>query len=260
MERLELPAVGDQLGGQPVEQFGVGRLVPLGPEVARRPDDPPAEVVLPDPVGHDPGGQGVVGAGDPVGQDRPTAGRLRARSGGRERRGRGADHLEEPGLDLVARGCAGSPGAGRGFRGPRRRPRSRPGPGRRATLLPLQLLELACGARDSCLAFASPRMRGAFATDHPGELGRGQRPWASRATPSAFGGRERPVREAGAGPGDGQARGRARPGNSRAGSARRPCFSSTVPDCSVPFAVDPVVLDDLRSRRRVSREPSSESR
>ena len=75
VDRLEPPAAADQLGGEPVEQFGVRRPLALRAEVAGRGDDPPAEVVLPEPVDDHPGQQ-VAGAGvdvgHPVRQARPA--------------------------------------------------------------------------------------------------------------------------------------------------------------------------------------------
>ena len=74
VDRLEPPAAGDQLGGEPVEQLGMrGRLAPNA-EIARRRHDPPAEMVLPEPVDDHPGRQGIVGLGEPAGQGRPAAG------------------------------------------------------------------------------------------------------------------------------------------------------------------------------------------
>ncbi len=75
MQRLEMPAVGDQFGGQPIEQFGMGRLVALKAEIAGRANDPAAKVILEMPIGHHAGRHRVVFRGDPVGQHRsPAAG------------------------------------------------------------------------------------------------------------------------------------------------------------------------------------------
>ena len=57
MHRLDRPAAGDESGGEPVEQLGMGRRLAAEPEIGRRGDDPPAEVVLPDPVDHHAGRQ-----------------------------------------------------------------------------------------------------------------------------------------------------------------------------------------------------------
>ena len=56
-----------------VEQLGVGGRPAPGAEVVGRGDQPPAEVVLPDPVDHDPGGQGVRRVDQPAGQLQPAA-------------------------------------------------------------------------------------------------------------------------------------------------------------------------------------------
>ena len=66
VEVLERPAVFDQLDGQPVEQFGVGRGFAVGAEVVGRGDDSAAEVVLPEPVDDDAGRQRLVGPGEPA--------------------------------------------------------------------------------------------------------------------------------------------------------------------------------------------------
>ena len=72
------------------------RPVALEAEVVRRADDPAAEVMLPDPVGHDPGRQRVVGRGDPVGQHEAPAAGLRAPGGGGGMAGAGcAEDREE---------------------------------------------------------------------------------------------------------------------------------------------------------------------
>ena len=75
MHRLDAPAALDEGMGQPVEQLGMRRRLAVLAEVARRRDDPPAEMLLPDPVDHHPGGQRVVGARDPPRQRHaPAAG------------------------------------------------------------------------------------------------------------------------------------------------------------------------------------------
>ncbi len=62
VDRLDRPAAGDEPGGEPVEQLGMGRRLAAEPEVGRRGDDSPAEVVLPDPVDHDTWRQGIARA------------------------------------------------------------------------------------------------------------------------------------------------------------------------------------------------------
>ena len=62
VDRLDRPAAGDEPGGEPVEQLGMTRRLAAEPEVGRRGDDSPAEVVLPDPVDHHAGRQGIARA------------------------------------------------------------------------------------------------------------------------------------------------------------------------------------------------------
>ena len=71
-------------------------------EVLERGDDAAAEVVLPDAIDDDPGGERVVGRGDPLGQREAPA---RGASVGPRNLGRriaAGDHLHEPGLHLRA--------------------------------------------------------------------------------------------------------------------------------------------------------------
>ena len=75
VQRLEPPAVLDQLTGQPVEKFGVRRQFALQVEVAWGTDDAAPEVVLPKPIDHHARQQlprPVFGVDQPVGQ-RPAA-------------------------------------------------------------------------------------------------------------------------------------------------------------------------------------------
>ena len=60
MDRLEAPALGDQLGGEPVEQLGVRRPAAVEAEVARRLDQARAEVGLPEPVDDHAGEQRIA--------------------------------------------------------------------------------------------------------------------------------------------------------------------------------------------------------
>ena len=81
MDRFQMPAAPDELAGKPLEEFRVGRGIGLGAEVARRRDQPGAEVLLPDPVDDHAGGEASrssLGIGDPAGQARAAsfAGRL----------------------------------------------------------------------------------------------------------------------------------------------------------------------------------------
>ena len=68
VKRLLRPVQADELGGQPVEQFGVRRQRPLGAEVVLGGDQPGAEVDAPDAVDEDPRGQRILRGDEPAGQ------------------------------------------------------------------------------------------------------------------------------------------------------------------------------------------------
>ena len=70
---LHRPAVFHEAGGQVVEQLGVRRQLADVAEVVDRAHQAGAEQVVPDAVDHHPGGERVVGAGDPLGQLEPAA-------------------------------------------------------------------------------------------------------------------------------------------------------------------------------------------
>ncbi len=61
MQRLERPLLSDQLGGQPVEQFGMARHRTTAAEIIGRGDQPLAKVVLPEPIDDHPGRQRMLG-------------------------------------------------------------------------------------------------------------------------------------------------------------------------------------------------------
>ena len=75
MQRLEPPAGGHKLGGQPVEQLGMAGRVAHDAEIVRRGDEPLAKMELPDPVDDHARRQRVLGAGQPASQPEPAAGR-----------------------------------------------------------------------------------------------------------------------------------------------------------------------------------------
>ena len=81
VNRLDAPAAGDELAGEPVEQLRVGGQIAHRAEIAGRGDEPAAEVAAPDPVDHHPGRQGMIRGDQPVGQHRPPAGRMGQRRG-----------------------------------------------------------------------------------------------------------------------------------------------------------------------------------
>ena len=117
MHGLHAPAPLDELGGQPVQQFRMGRGGPQLAEVSGRGHQAPAEMVLPDAVHHYPGRQGVIGLSQPPGQSQasPAAplGLLDAVGPGlrlERRRDSGLDGITGPGVfspsqQVVRRGC-----------------------------------------------------------------------------------------------------------------------------------------------------------
>ena len=76
MQSFDLPAMLDEVRGQPVEEFGVGWLVALGAEIVRCFDNPFSEVRLPDAIDDDARGQRVVITGDPFSQSESPSGDL----------------------------------------------------------------------------------------------------------------------------------------------------------------------------------------
>ena len=106
MHGLDRPAAGDEPGREPVEQLGMARRLAADAEVRRRRDDPPAEVVLPDPVDHHPGRQRMIGPGQPVRQLEPAARcrpqRPAVRLAGQEREPRHAARNDRSGLAGIA--------------------------------------------------------------------------------------------------------------------------------------------------------------
>ena len=66
--------LGDEVGGEAVEQVGVRGPFAVDAEVVGGGDQPDAEVPLPDPVDDDPGPQGILRVGEPPGEVRPAPG------------------------------------------------------------------------------------------------------------------------------------------------------------------------------------------
>ena len=80
VQPLDAPAPGDEPAGEPFEQFRMARGIAAEPEIARRPHQTLAEVVLPDPVDHHPRREAACAAvdvGHPERQRRALEGRLR---------------------------------------------------------------------------------------------------------------------------------------------------------------------------------------
>ena len=65
VQRLEPPALGVDLAGQPVEELGMGRQAPHRAEVTRGIHDPDAKVIVPQPVGQHPGRQRILRGDQP---------------------------------------------------------------------------------------------------------------------------------------------------------------------------------------------------
>jgi hypothetical protein len=70
---LHAPTAPDEFAGQPVEQLGVGGRRPRFAEIAGRLDERLAEVMLPQPVHHHPGGQRMIGPHQPSGEGQPAS-------------------------------------------------------------------------------------------------------------------------------------------------------------------------------------------
>ncbi len=68
MEAFHAPVVVAEVGGELVEEFGMGDGAAHDAEVAGGGAEAAAEVVLPEAVGDDAGGEGVVGADEPGGE------------------------------------------------------------------------------------------------------------------------------------------------------------------------------------------------
>ena len=94
VHRLQAPFPLDELDGQPVEQFRVGRRFALGAEVLARLDEAAAEEARPEPIHRHAAGQRVVRVDQPAGQAQ-AVGRLPGRQRVQLRRHAGLDRLAE---------------------------------------------------------------------------------------------------------------------------------------------------------------------
>ena len=74
MQFFQAPAAFHEFDRQPVEQFRMRRLFTQPPEIARRADDPPAEVVHPDPVDQDARDKRMLATGQVAGISQAAAG------------------------------------------------------------------------------------------------------------------------------------------------------------------------------------------
>ena len=73
------PSRADELGREPIEQFGMGRRHAVIAEITWRRNEAPSEMSLPDPVHHDPRRERIRRIGNPVGEGETALllGRLR---------------------------------------------------------------------------------------------------------------------------------------------------------------------------------------
>jgi hypothetical protein len=95
---LQAPAFGDEAGGEPVEQFGMRGACADEAEVARRADEAGAEVVMPETVHGDAGGERLGFTREPF-RKRSAALRL-GRVGGKLET---TEHRKSTGADGIAR-------------------------------------------------------------------------------------------------------------------------------------------------------------
>src|SRR5882724_13234462 len=73
MHGFDAPALRDEFTGEPIEKFGMRRPRAPRAEIARRGHETPTEMMLPDAVDQDAGGERVGRTGQPVGQRRSPA-------------------------------------------------------------------------------------------------------------------------------------------------------------------------------------------
>ncbi len=77
MQRFQTPTTADKLGGEPIEQFGVGRRNADFSEIGWTGHDASAEVMHPNPIDNYAGRQWVVGLYEPSCEGKaPSAGVL----------------------------------------------------------------------------------------------------------------------------------------------------------------------------------------
>ena len=139
VQRLQAPAVFDELDGEPVEQLRMRGRCGAGPEVARGVDESGPEMVRPDPVDDDAGGEGIFRIDDGPGELEPTApdGKRRAFFSGEDR-----EELPRHGFALRERIPAQEDTRGHGESAIRERERGGNGFGRIEKALDDGILEL----------------------------------------------------------------------------------------------------------------------
>src|SRR5437868_451783 len=74
MQALHAPAAVAELGGKPVEQLGMRHGAAHDAEIAGGLCEAAAKMPLPEPVGNDPAGERIFGAGEPGGEVRAAQG------------------------------------------------------------------------------------------------------------------------------------------------------------------------------------------
>ena len=73
MHGFDAPALRNEFTGEPIEQFGMRRSRATRAEIARSGDETPAEMMLPDAVDQDAGGERIGRTGKPGGKRRSLA-------------------------------------------------------------------------------------------------------------------------------------------------------------------------------------------
>ena len=68
MQRFPMPALALQLAGEPIEQLGMGGPLAVVAEIARRPHDAAAEMIMPKAIGQHARRERIFGIDDPTGQ------------------------------------------------------------------------------------------------------------------------------------------------------------------------------------------------
>ena len=104
MESLDVPAAGDKLVREPIEQFGMCGRGRLSAEVVRIVDETAAEMALPDAIDDHAGDQWIFGIGQPAGQGAAASAHTGKRDRDLGRRlGRLREDGEKPGLHFAKR-------------------------------------------------------------------------------------------------------------------------------------------------------------
>ena len=103
LNRFDMPTIGHELRGQPIQQLRMRRVSPHRAKIVRRRHNALAEMILPQPIDNHPRRQRVIVTRQPFGQRRSAAGRIRLASGGCDRRFARTQKLWETWRHLFAR-------------------------------------------------------------------------------------------------------------------------------------------------------------